>query len=664
MNKLAPAEPQSRAARFSIRGKLLGVSILVGLVAAAIGIGGLQRMNLLHQRLTQTVDYSSEKVKLTALLKQDFVSVTRAEKNLMLARSDQEMDRYAETIDKSLDGMRKIQDRLRTLADAEDRRQLEAFENKWDEWQKNHHDVRNFAQLNSDLRARKLSLGQGRESFERFESALTAIFESVARNSDHAPDAAATPEQRAAQRRKMDAVARLLRGAASIQRAEKQLILAASEEELARNDDAFEPLQTDLEAQFETLQKLDDDADKPPLADARRAFKEYVRTLVEIRSFVGQKGNFFVRHFAYEIGGPIAAECEQRLNEIIAKNEKDLRDYRVESQATYINARNTLVAFSAVGIAISVAVTFVTGQQIARNLGRLTNYARLVQSTGDLSQRVPRGSKDEVGMLAEAFDHMRESLHRQTSELAALNTALDQKNQEMEQFVYTVSHDLSSPLVSCKGLIGLMREDVAEENYSEVISSAEKLDQAVDQLRLVIDDLLMLSRIGRKSLELVQVDMDSLVRGLHEELADRLAQAGAELRIESPLPAVIADAKDVRRVFENLLVNAIKYACDGPQRVITIGAVASGSEVRYFVRDTGPGIEPEYQEKIFGWFQRLDTEKPGTGLGLASVAKVMQMHGGRAWVESVPGEGATFWVAYPVFRLGKAVFRIGKAVKA
>lgn len=653
MSNPATHESRSNGVRFSISWKLLAASILVGVVAAAIGIGGLQRMHLLHRRMTETVDYSSEKVKLAALLKQDLVAVIRVERNLMLARSDEEMERFATTIDTLLEDMREIQDRLNALSDAEDERLLAAFGKKWDAWQRNHRDVRNFAQLNSDLRARNLSLGKGGETFERFENALTVIAERIAGDLEQAQNGGTPPEQLVVLGKKLNAVSRLLHGTAQIQHTEKQVILAASEEEVERYEKTFEPLQADMGNQFEALDQLADEADQQPLREAQQAYQEYLRTLAEIRSFVGQKGNFFVRHFAYEVGGPIATECEQLLNAIVAKNEDDLRDYRIESQSIYLNARNTLIAFCAAGIAVSVAVTFVTGQRIARNLGRLTSYARLVQSTGDLSQHVPRVSRDEVGVLAEAFDHMRESLHRQANEMAALNAALDQKNQEMEQFVYTVSHDLSSPLVSCKGLIGLMREDIAEENYAEVRASSEKLDQAVDQLKLVIDDLLALSRIGRRSLNLVHVDVDAIARRLREDLDDRLFQVGAELRIAGPLPKVVADAKDVRRVLENLLVNAIKYACDGRQSVITIGAVVTGGEVRYSVSDNGPGIEPEYQEKIFGLFQRLDAEKPGTGLGLASVAKIMQMHGGRTWVESVPGQGATFWVAFPILRFGK-----------
>ncbi len=217
----------------------------------------------------------------------------------------------------------------------------------------------------------------------------------------------------------------------------------------------------------------------------------------------------------------------------------------------------------------------------------------------------------------------------------------------MEQFVYTVSHDLKSPLVSCKGLLGLLKEDLADEAYEDVIDSANRMEVATDQLNRIIDDLLELSRIGRKPLEITDVNAQELVAELVDSLGERLEDAGVDLVVASDLPRVRANASDLRRVFDNLITNAIKYAAEVENPKIEIGGSESRHAVRYFVRDNGPGIEPGYQEKIFGLFQRLEHSKEGTGLGLASVRKIARMHRGRAWVESEPNEGATFWIEIP-----------------
>jgi signal transduction histidine kinase len=196
-------------------------------------------------------------------------------------------------------------------------------------------------------------------------------------------------------------------------------------------------------------------------------------------------------------------------------------------------------------------------------------------------------------------------------------------------------------------LLGLLKEDLKDRDYRAVSESVERLEQATDQLNQIIEDLLMLSRIGRKSLNLTEVDVHELVCELVDEFEDRIAEAGAKIDLGDRLPKVVADESDARRVFENLLTNALKYSCNVEDPVISVGGMKSSHEIRYFVRDRGPGIDPRYHERIFGLFQRLDTGQPGTGVGLASVAKILDMHGGRVWVESEPGRGATFWVAFP-----------------
>jgi signal transduction histidine kinase len=612
-------------------------------------------MNWLNQRLTQAVDYSSERVKLASVLKHDLISVTRAEKNMVLAGSVEEMHRIATGIDETLEAMQQHVDQLRRTVLDRDREPLQTFARQWREWQRNHQDVRQFLALNADVQAKELALGEGSAAFQKWEQSLLTLAEELRRGpadgEGEAAEGAASGWFSENLFGIMQHVAGLLSNASQIERAEKDLLLADSDEEIERFERAFaEPLRS-VEVHFQALKGLlHEGTPQEALGQAISAFESYTQTLSEIRHLVGQKGNWFVRQLVNEVGGPFAADCERLLEEIIAQNESDLRDYRDESTDFYLRARNSLFAFSALGIALSVAVTFMTGQRLARHLKRLTDYVHVVQNTGDLSQSVPRLGDDEIGILAGAFDQMRVTLHERTTELARLNQKLEQKNRELEQFFYTVSHDLSSPLISCKGLLTLIQQDVAEGNYGELAVSTEKLDRALDQLKQIIDDLLALSRLGRKRLKPVEVNVTSLIGELEEELADRLAAVGAELRLQGRLPKVIADAKDLRRVFENLLTNAIKYGCVNGDAVIEVGAVVTQDELRYCVRDHGPGIDPKYQEKVFGLFQRLDSDKPGTGLGLASVAKIMQLHGGRAWLEPTPGCGATFWVAFPARR--------------
>ncbi|WP_169973746.1 sensor histidine kinase [Tautonia rosea] len=232
--------------------------------------------------------------------------------------------------------------------------------------------------------------------------------------------------------------------------------------------------------------------------------------------------------------------------------------------------------------------------------------------------------------------------------LVSIGRDLRRRSDELEQFVYTVSHDLKSPLVTCTGYVGLLEEDLEAGDTESALDAARRVRNAVTRMNQLIDDLLELSRIGRSDSPPKSLDLPRLVHEVAEVLRPRFEEREARLEVDPELPeGVFAVDRDLSRALENLLENALKYACDQPGTLVTLGGRHEEGQVLMFVRDTGPGIAPEYHQKIFGLFQRLDTAKPGTGVGLASVAKVASVLRGRAWVDSEPGQGATFWIALP-----------------
>lgn len=236
-------------------------------------------------------------------------------------------------------------------------------------------------------------------------------------------------------------------------------------------------------------------------------------------------------------------------------------------------------------------------------------------------------------------------------EIRTINKDLLDKNREMEQFVYTVSHDLKSPIVTIMGFLGMLREDLDEGNREDVLDSVQRIERATNRMSELIDDLLELSRIGRVRAEPEPVNFNELVAAIADDLQERIEAAGAQIDIQPGMPNVLVDRKRFVDVFENLLTNALKYGCTNELPRIEIGHVEDTDRTRFFVRDHGYGIDPEYHSRIFGLFQRLDNGKEGTGVGLAIVARVVEVHGGSVWVESSPGNGATFWIALPHDRI-------------
>lgn len=227
------------------------------------------------------------------------------------------------------------------------------------------------------------------------------------------------------------------------------------------------------------------------------------------------------------------------------------------------------------------------------------------------------------------------------------NRELQERNQEMEQFVYTISHDLKSPLVTMQGFIGMMAEDLSAGAYDEVADSMQRVQRAGNHMSRLLTDLLQLSRVGTIRNDPEWVDVSAMLHEIEEELSTRLQAGGVRLQIQDSLPPVFADRVRLRQIFENLLSNAVKYGATAEEPVITVSGGRSEGCCEYSVTDNGPGIAEEHQRRIFGVFQRLSADEEGTGLGLAVVRRIAKVHGGDVRLESRPGQGAKFTVTLP-----------------
>ena len=220
---------------------------------------------------------------------------------------------------------------------------------------------------------------------------------------------------------------------------------------------------------------------------------------------------------------------------------------------------------------------------------------------------------------------------------------LQDKNGELERFTYTVSHDLKSPLITIQFFTGQIMQDLEAGNHDNLQGDLNKIADAAAKMTNLLDDLLELSRIGRMMNPSTQIDMGQLVKKIVGQLAGSIENRQVELVVQPDLPAVHGDPQRISEVVQNLLENAIKYMGDQANPRIEIGVRQSGKEQTFFVSDNGIGIDQRYHENIFGLFSKLDAKSHGTGIGLALVKRIIEMHGGRVWVESEGvGQGSTF----------------------
>ena len=236
---------------------------------------------------------------------------------------------------------------------------------------------------------------------------------------------------------------------------------------------------------------------------------------------------------------------------------------------------------------------------------------------------------------------------RAEEERERLLTEIAAKNQELESFVYTISHDLRAPLVSLDGFSSLLKRESQNQLDEQGQHYLDRIRANVAHMNTLITELLELSRIGRVVGPEEEIDVGVLLREIEEGLVLKLEQEGVEFIVQQPLPAVRGDRGRIRQVFANLIENAVKFRSLERRLRIEVGCEEEKGFYRFHVGDNGIGILPQYQEQIFEPFRQLDSGIEGVGMGLALVKRIVEHHGGRVWVESEVGKGATFYFTIP-----------------
>ncbi|PTY07129.1 hypothetical protein DB347_07400 [Opitutaceae bacterium EW11] len=240
-------------------------------------------------------------------------------------------------------------------------------------------------------------------------------------------------------------------------------------------------------------------------------------------------------------------------------------------------------------------------------------------------------------------------LKEKSAALESMNGKLEATNKELEAFVYSVSHDLRAPLRSIDGFSRALLEDYHEKLDDEGRDNLQRIRAGTARMGQLIDDMLALSRIQLEPMRIANTGLSEIAEAVVGELK-RLEPGRSVEIVIAPNLAAMCDARFLRVAFENLLGNAWKFTSRTPRARIEVGVDAAGETPVFYVRDNGAGFDMQYARRLFGPFQRLHTteEFPGTGIGLATVRRIVQRHGGRIWAESSVGNGATFY-----FTLGK-----------
>ncbi|MBE3126605.1 MAG: PAS domain S-box protein [Acidobacteria bacterium] len=232
---------------------------------------------------------------------------------------------------------------------------------------------------------------------------------------------------------------------------------------------------------------------------------------------------------------------------------------------------------------------------------------------------------------------------RAEEEILQKTKELQEINEELTRFTYAVSHDLKSPLVTIQTFLGHLAQDLGSQKTALIEKDLGYIRNAADQMSKLLAELLELSRVGRRVNPLVEVPLQEVVNEALDLVAGRIAERGVTVKVTKEPVQLTGDRPRLVEVFQNLVDNAVKCMGDEPAPCVEIGVDEVGGETVLFVRDNGIGIDPQHQTKLFGMFEKLDHGTEGTGIGLALVKRIVDVHGGRIWVESEgPGKGTTF----------------------
>lgn len=238
--------------------------------------------------------------------------------------------------------------------------------------------------------------------------------------------------------------------------------------------------------------------------------------------------------------------------------------------------------------------------------------------------------------------------HQDITAIKQVQEALQLKNEEMERFVYTISHDLKSPLVTVKSFLGLLRQDIEAADAKHIAADIDYIDAATEKMEQLMAALLQLSRVGRMSNPPRRVTVTVLVDECLAALAGAIQLNHINVTVVAGDLQLYGDPLALAQIWQNLIENAIKYRGDQPAPSIEIGAEGTSAEAVFYVRDNGLGVAPAQLEKIFDLFVQLDGHSDGSGLGLALIKKIVQLYGGRIWAESAGiGQGSCFYFTLP-----------------
>jgi len=320
-----------------------------------------------------------------------------------------------------------------------------------------------------------------------------------------------------------------------------------------------------------------------------------------------------------------------------------------------------------------VTATYIFSRKLTRPLNELVKGVTAIseRDLGDLDYHINITSNDEIAFLTFSFNKMvyklgeakkklldyalnlEKKVEHKTGEVLEKAKELKTINKELEDFVYTISHDLKEPLFAIEGHTSILFKAYKDTFDDKGKFYVNRIKINIETMSRRIDEIIKVMKVGRITYELENNDSGAIVKDIVETLEDKIKNNKINVVIQDNLPTILCDEERMKDVLSNLLANAIKFMGNNNQGQIRIGCDKNGDYYNFYVEDTGIGIQEEYQKQIFKIFRRLgEVEVEGSGVGLAMVKKIVELHKGKIWVESPvkDGRGSRFCFTMPISR--------------
>lgn len=325
----------------------------------------------------------------------------------------------------------------------------------------------------------------------------------------------------------------------------------------------------------------------------------------------------------------------------------EMSDASVLSTARSVLRQSVVLAL--ITLLLATIAAWLLSRRTTKPLSALTLAAKSMAS-GDYTQRVDIDRTDEIGVLADSFNRMAEEVSRaqrvMEEKVAERTAQLSARNEDLEAFAHSVSHDLRAPLRAMHGFSQALLEDCSASLDETAIDYARRIAVASQRMDQLTQDLLAFSQVSRGEIPLSPVDLDLVLKDAVGQLEADISSKHAHVRMHGPFPRVRAHKATLEQALANLVSNGLKFVAPGQSPEIQVRTERSNGAVKVWVEDNGIGIDPAHHKRIFAVFERLHQpdKYAGTGIGLAIVRKAVERMGGRVGVESAPGSGSRFWI--------------------